>query len=56
VSMSSALWSVLLFAIEEYSDIAENKATCYVHFDRSACYGICWVKKSWPPIIPKQGF
>jgi hypothetical protein len=25
------------FAIEEYSDIAGNSATCYVHFDRSAC-------------------
>jgi hypothetical protein len=56
--MSSALF--YWFAIEEYSDIAGNSATCYLHFDRSACVTeikqcIQRVKnKSWPSIMPKQ--
>jgi hypothetical protein len=41
--------------MEEYSDIARNTATCYVHFDRSGTLVSPTLKnKSLPPIMPKQ--
>jgi hypothetical protein len=59
--MSSALLSVLLVCIEEYTQT--NLATCYVYFDRSACRTLLTEikqclqhlkNKSWPPIMPNQ--